>query len=384
VSNPQIGVTYGDFEQGTARRVVVPRTIHFMESHDRGSIGEMLEWMRKALQPPEALWIDSKNQTWAVKEWATLIAMLACFASLLPLGRIFLGMKFFRDLKGAPTGHYACSVKSYLKFSAINGVLMWLYLPLIFFLFGVHVYLVAIDRAFPMMMANGVVWWFFWVNVIGFFIIRRWLRRESQNAGHSWADAGVSYGEEGFALDYGKIWKTLLLALILFGFAYFSEHLLERFFIVDFRFLFPFASDLTIERAWMCLRYFPFILVGFVFMGVFLHGQLRRPAKRSRLATWMSWSFWNLFAMVTPVVLFLMIQYVPLFTTGFIPLVGPGGMFVSFILNLFHIIGVLIVVVPLSTWFYQLTGKIYLGALLNALIVTWMFVSSQVVAPIPV
>ena len=384
VANPRIGVTYGDFEQGTARRVFVPRTIHFMESHDRGSISEMLEWMRKALHPPEQLWIDSKNQTWAIKEWATLIAMLACFASLLPLGRIFLGMKFFGDLEGVPTGHYACSVKSYLKFSAVNGVLMWLYLPLIFFLFGVHVYLAPIDRVFPMMMANGVVWWFFWINVIGFFIIRRWLRRESREAGHTWADAGVSYREEGFGLDVGKMSKTLLLALILSGFAYFSEHLLERFFIVDFRFLFPFASDLTIERAWMCLRYFPFILVGFVFMGVFLHGQLRRPAKRSRLATWVSWSFWNLVAMVTPVILFLMIQYVPLFTTGFIPLVGPGGMFVSFILNLFHIIGVLIVVVPISTWFYQLTGKIYLGALLNALIVTWMFVSSQVVAPIPV
>jgi hypothetical protein len=79
-----------------------------------------------------------------------------------------------------------------------------------------------------------------------------------------------------------------------------------------------------------------------------------------------------------------MIQYVPLFTTGFIPLVGPGGMFVSFVLNLFHIIGVLLVVVPLSTWFYQITGKLYLGALLNSLIVTWMFVSSLVVAPIPV
>jgi len=34
---------------------------------------------------------------------------------------------------------------------------------------------------------------------------------------------------------------------------------------------------------------------------------------------------------------FSMIQYGPLFTTVFIPLVGPGGMFVSFILNLFHI-----------------------------------------------
>ena len=384
VADPKIGVTYGDFDQGTARRVYVPRTIHFMESHDRGGISEMLEWMRKALRPPEQWWIDSTNQTWAVKEWATLLAMLACFASLLPLGRIFLGMKFFKSLEGSPTGNYSCSVKSYLKFSVINGVLMWLYLPLIFVLFGLHVYLVRIDGMFPMMMANGAVWWFFWINVIGFFLVKRWLKKESQESGHTWADAGVSYRDQGFGLDSAKVAKTVLLALILFGFAYFSEHLLEQIFIVDFRFLFPFASDLTPERAWLCLRYFPVLLVGFLFMGVFLHGQLRRPAKGSRLGTWISWSLWNLAAMITPILLFLMVQYVPLFATGFIPLVGPGGMFVAFIHGLFHIIGVLIIVVPLSTWFYQLTGKIYLGALVNAMIVTWMYVSSQVAAPIPV
>jgi hypothetical protein len=37
----------------------------------------------------------------------------------------------------------------------------------------------------------------------------------------------------------------------------------------------------------------------------------------------------------------------------------------------------------LSTWFYQITGMIYLSVLMNALIVTWLFASSQVVAPIP-
>jgi hypothetical protein len=293
-------------------------------------------------------------------------------------------MKFFKSLEGSPTGNYSCSVKSYLKFSAINGVLMWLYLPLIFVLFGLHVYLVRIDGMFPMMMANGAVWWFFWINVIGFFLVKRWLKKESQESGHTWADAGVSYRDQGFGLDSAKVAKTVMLALILFGFAYFSEHLLEQIFIVDFRFLFPFASDLTPERAWICLRYLPVLLVGVLFMGVFLHGQLRRPEKGSRLGTWISWSLWNLAAMITPILLFLMVQYVPLFATGFIPLVGPGGMFVAFIHGLFHIIGVLIIVVPLSTWFYQLTGKIYLGALVNAMIVTWMYVSSQVAAPIPV
>ncbi|MGD9046734.1 MAG: hypothetical protein PVF77_01660 [Anaerolineae bacterium] len=39
--------------------------------------------------------------------------------------------------------------------------------------------------------------------------------------------------------------------------------------------------------------------------------------------------------------------------------------------------------IAISTWFYQLTGKIYRGAFVSAL-VAWMFTSSQVMAPIPV
>jgi len=33
---------------------------------------------------------------------------------------------------------------------------------------------------------------------------------------------------------------------------------------------------------------------------------------------------------------------------------------------------------------YEATGSIYPGAVLNALIVTWMFVSSSVIAPLPI
>jgi hypothetical protein len=88
--------------------------------------------------------------------------------------------------------------------------------------------------------------------------------------------------------------------------------------------------------------------------------------------------------LIIPLVLFLLLQYLPLFTIGAVPFVGPGGMFIAYTHNLFHIIGVLIMITPISTWFVQLTGKIYLGALLNAALVTWMFVSSQVIAPIPV
>lgn len=306
------------------------------------------------------------------------------FASLLPLGLILLRTRFFSPLQGPAAGSYACSGKTYFKCAALNGLLMWLFLPLILVLFAVHIYVVPIDTTFPMMMVNGIVWWFFWINIIGFLIFRRWFKKRAREEGLTLADLGISYRADGFGLGGAAMGKTILLAAILFAFAYFSEHILEKLFIVDFRFIFPFVSDLTHYRVLLCLVYFPFILIGFVLLGIFLHGQLRRPMKQGWIRTFVSWSFTNTFALVVPLILFLMIQYIPLFTTGFIPLVGPGGMFVSFVMNLFHIIGVLIIATPISTWFYQLTGKIYLGATVNAALVTWMFVSSQVIAPIPV
>jgi hypothetical protein len=261
---------------------------------------------------------------------------------------------------------------------------MWLYLPLIFVLFGLHVYVFKIDRLFPMMMVNGTVWWFVCISLIGILIFRRWFKRQERERGLTLFDLGISYRKDGFAVDWAAIAKTALLAGILFLFAYLCEHVLERLFVVDYRFVFPFASDLTPYRILMFLLYFPLLLFGFVLLGPFLHGQLRRPRTETWSKTFVSWSLSNTFAVIAPLVLFLMVQYVPLFAVGVIPFVGPGGMLASFTMNLFHIIGVLVMTTPISTWFYQLTGKIYLGALINAALVTWMFVSSQVIAPIPV
>ena len=384
VENPQLGVTYGDFAQGTARRVFVPRTIHIQESHSRAAIAEGLEWMRNALHPPAQQWIDPQRQIWPLKEWGTLVAMLAGLASILPLGLMLLRTKVFSSLQSSVAGKYTCSGRAYLKHVTINGLLMWLYLPLIFVLFGLHVYVAPIDKLFPMMMVNGTVWWFVGINVIGFFIFRRWFKKQAQESGLTLADLGISYRDDRFALDKAQIGRTILLAAILFGFVYLCEHLLESIFIVDYRFIFPFASDLTPYRALMFLLYLPFLLIGFVLMGFFLHGQIRRPRKETWLKTFVSWSLSNTLALVAPLILFMMIQYVPLFTTGVIPFAGPGGMLASFTMNLFHIIGVLVMVTPISTWFYQLTGKPYLGALVNAALVAWMFTSSQVIAPIPV
>jgi pimeloyl-ACP methyl ester carboxylesterase len=384
VPDPRPGTTYGDFALGTARRVFIPPITHIQESHDRDAVAEALDWLGRALAPDPRYWLDPRRQTWPIKEGATLLALLAGLAALMPLGALLLDTKWFQPIKCAVPPFYYCSWKSYLKFSALNGLLLWLYLPLIFLLFGIHVYLVKIDRAFPLMMVNGIVWWFFWINLIGFGFIFSWYKRRAPETRLAWLDLGVSFRQRGLALDLRLLGRTLLLAALLFAFAYGSEHLLETLFIIDFRFIFPFASDLTPERAWIGLRYFPFLLVGTLFLGLFIHGPLRLPARRTGLKTCFAWSFYNLLALITPLLLFLAVQYVPLLTTGFIPFEGPGGLFIPFIQSLFHLIAVLLLTIPLSTWFFQLTGKIYLGAILNAALITWMFASSQVIAPLPI
>ncbi|MBN2502310.1 MAG: acetylxylan esterase [Anaerolineales bacterium] len=382
VGNPQFGQTYGDFAAGTARQVFMPDTIHIGESHDKASIAAAVTFLRSALNPPDALWVDPMQQIWPVKEWSTLVALLAGVWVVLPLGLMLLQTRYFKSLQGAVEGAYAVSTKAYFKYVAINGLLMLLYLPLVLVLFAIHIYVVPIDKVFPMMMVNGIVFWFVVTNLIGCWVLRGWLKREQSN-GLTLTDLGISDQPDKFAIDRDKLLPLMGMVVTLFAFVVALEFRLENIFNIDYRFIFPFASDLTFYRFLMFLEYLPFLFVGFLLMGNFLHGQLRPPQRDTWWKTFLSWSGSNIFAVTSPLILLLLIQYVSLLAFGVVPFIGPGGSLVSFVLNLFHIVGVLVIVTPISTWFYQLTGRPWVGALLNAMLVAWMFASSQVIAPIP-
>ena len=193
---PEFGTTYGDFDAGTARRVVLLPNIHIQESHSRQGVAEAVTWMRAALEPDDVYWIAADRQIWEIKEWATLVAMVAGFASVLPLGVILLRTKFFSSLQGTIPEGYTCTRREFFKHATVNGLLMWLYLPVILILFAVHVYVIPIDKVFPMMMVNGTVWWFVLTNVIGFLILKRWRKRRADEV--SWADLGLSFDQDRF------------------------------------------------------------------------------------------------------------------------------------------------------------------------------------------
>ena len=117
------GAAYGDFDSGTARKVVLLRGIHIQESHSRKGVAEAVAWMREGLHPDESYWVAPEKQTWEIKEWATLVAMLAGLAALLPLSLILLRTKPFRSLGGS-IPEYACTRREFFRYARTNGLLM--------------------------------------------------------------------------------------------------------------------------------------------------------------------------------------------------------------------------------------------------------------------
>ena len=70
--------------------------------------------------------------------------------------------------------------------------------------------------------------------------------------------------KEKIRITWHKFWPALLLALVLFIFAYVLQAGLESAFLIDYRYKFPYASDLTLYRLLMFVIYLPLFLIGFL------------------------------------------------------------------------------------------------------------------------
>ena len=372
--NPAFDTTYGSFADGSARRVHMTNTTHVGESFDRGALAEAVEWFMSSFGVESD--ISPDKQVWKIKEICSLIAMFAAVFSVIPLAILLMNIGFFRPVAGIPGSSYVCSRKDFRKAVTLNGIMELLYLPLILCIFGVHVYLVPIDKAFPMMMVNGVVFWFIVINIVGFVFFRRWMKKAG--TGRSEVNAAE------LGLTAKSIGRSFILAAILFCYLYLLEAGLEKLLLIDFRYKFPYASDLTPFRVLMFLEYFVLFLIGYLQFNIFLQGQLRPAMRGGWFKTSLINSVRNILVICIPLLIIMAVQYLPLFISGFVPFVGPGGALVGFVINLEHMIVLLIMMIVISTFIYNRTGNIYTGAFVNALIVAWMFTSSSVIAPLPI
>jgi uncharacterized protein len=152
---------------------------------------------------------------------------------------------------------------------------------------------------------------------------------------------------------------------------------------IEFRFIWPFMRTFEPHRLGYFLVYLiPALLFFLLNGGLFLFGQIRQKEYDTPAKTQMMWWLKNSFTALIGLVAVWAFQYVPYFL-GY----GPGFELVNlpqfsqmWPLMLFIFIPEFLVILFFVTWFYRRTGKIYLGALMGALLAIWFSVAGTVIA----
>jgi hypothetical protein len=376
----EIGRIYGSVEEGTARVFHQPPVTHPATHFSRRAIGHAIHWFQTTLQGTRPL--PPNNQIWFWKEMGNLLALVGMVLLLFPVGRLLLGTRFFGELNGEPTP--ARGLRGGAWWAA---ALIFVALPAAtLFPFKTLGSAVPVSAFFPQSITNQLMVWALLAGLISAALFAAWHFSSGRKAGGA-ADrydrkAGATpdhYGRKagGAADHYGLTWagrmswrkvgKSLLLAFLIALSAYLTLVVSSAVFTVDYRFWVFAVKPMSPLQARIALSYLvPFVLF-FAVYGVVLFGQLRRDLSSlqdtAMVVALSTLGFVGLIAF----------QYVPLFMGG--TLAVPSEALWSIIA--YQFVPLMTIVGLVTASFQRATGRIYVGAFLSGILVTWIVVAGQ-------
>lgn len=358
----KVGKLYGSIEKGTARILHQPVTTHPGDHLSTVAIGHAIDWFEKTLGAPNP--IPTANQTWYIKEFATLAGFIGCILLIFAAGMLLLQTKTFRSLAGVPQNS-----------KPATGIGWWI-AALLTVVIGPLAYFKAVVFAEPKIprfffmsqpITNCILFWLLIVAIISLILFVIWHLSNKKNSANA-----VSYG---IRSANGKTWRkiglSLWFAFLVTASAYLSLLVVSFFFTIDFRFWILALKPFSALQFRIALGYFiPFVLFYLIF-AVVLHGQLRTLT--GSLARKMTVS-----AMIGSLgyLLLLLFIYVPLLSGGTIGFgLLPETNHALFSIVALQLFPLFILVSLISTYFYEKTGLIYPGVFINAMFITWYMVA---------
>lgn len=350
------GKIYGSIEDGTARVLYQPVTTHPGDHLSRAAIGYAIDWFAQTLSGGKP--IPSSNQIWFWKELMTLVGFVGFVLFILGTGGLLLSVPVFAPLvKTAPIGKPAKG--GGLWSSAIIATAIP---ALTFFTFmGWGSKLVKAGVFWPQNITNQLAIWAIFNSLISIALFLLWhfiLNRKN----------GASAEDYGLPLSWDDAWRTLLYGFSVIVCGLFLLAAADFLFKIDFRFWVLALKLPSPIQAKIALAYLPAFLLFYLVSSLTLNGQIRLGGKSVAARYW--------FAIGTASAgffVFLLLEYIPLFA---------GGTLLTASQPLNTIIAIqflpLMVMTSLfSTWFYEKTGRIYAGALINALFISWYITAGQ-------
>ncbi len=137
---------------------------------------------------------------------------------------------------------------------------------------------------------------------------------------------------------------------------------------MDIRVFLPFFQDLTLQRLFLIPFYLIFTIPFFFVEGMWLTGFLRRESKNTWFKTYSHQTF---HAIVIKCVLYFVILLLQLIMGLILGSAFIKGMYGYYLLFLWMFGPFFIITTAILVWSYQITKRVYVGALFNALIFSW-------------
>lgn len=359
-----VGELYGSIEDGTARMLYMPRVTHPGDHLSSEAIGDAVAWFQQTLDGGNDL--DPGDQVWMWREIGGFIGLLGMILALFPLGALLLEVPFFKEL-----------AEPMPAFKGLKGGGWWIGAALLVVI-PIVTYFWFQNQAgdwfpagsfWPQNITTGLVTWALGNGLISLVLFYLWHRFMNKQAGGSTDTYGLTW--EG-KLVWRKIGKALLLALAIIVPAYGLLLLSASIFLVDFRLWVLAFKPMSSLQFGIMLAYLPFFGAFFLMLSTVLNGQLRRvDADGNPIG--LDWQMLiNAVLLAVGFVALLLIQYIPLITGSTMPLAEPLLTIVAF-----QFVPLMIFVGLLLTFYFYKTGRIYTGAFLVAMLITWYIVAGQ-------
>ncbi len=368
VTEVEIGKPYGDPQSRTLRIVHNTRNIHPLLPYDRESVAHVVDFFTTIFDLKPVL--PSGRQTWFLKELCTLAALAGGLLFLVPFAALLLELPAFRGLANPvppplprPAGRGRAIFWGGFVLSA--ALACFLFVPMVRATFVLFPTASGARPTwwFPQRINNAVLLWAVLNGAIGLLLF--WLNYRFHGRKN-----GVTGEMLGLGASARDLLRTLLLALLVTGGFYLLLYAVYGVFHTDFRFLFVSATvSFPSKMLLVALEYLPLFLV-------FYLGNSIRVNSASRFEGQKEWAGMLLAGLANSVglLLIMVIQYAAFLTRGTVYWTAEW----LFANLLFGIIPMMFLLPYFNRYFFRLSGRVYLGALVTCLVFILMMLTNNV------
>ena len=363
---------YGEIDKNTARVIYNERLLHPFQPYNNIATANQLIYFDKVFNSDVKL--DPYDQIWQWKELFTLLSMITSLIMLIPLTRFLLKLNFFSELvkevpKPLPVQNRKGKVVFWSIFIIGATVACLTFIPMVDI--AKIIFQKASNREltwfFPQRMNNSVMLWATFNGVFGailFFGSYYLFGRK----------AGIKKDSWGIKITNIEIVKTFLLGLLVFLIYYGTLNVIHFIFHVDYRFWFMGVRIFQPQMLLVLAMYFPFFFVFFLSNSLRVNGAMRfenQPEWISRLVAGLANS--------SGLIMIIVIQYFVFIYSGSV-FWTTNWLSVNL---LFGIVPMMFFLPYFNRVFFEMTGRIYLGAVITCLIFI-MILSTNTVVYLPI